>query len=105
MTSTSPFLSASPSAPSPAPAAVSVLNCSLPEWAMVPRLRSSSSSVMPMPLSLTVMVRASLSKPTSMASVERSTCMLGSVRLLNTSLSMASDALDTSSRRKISLLV
>ena len=85
--------------------ALSFLNCSLPEWAMVPRLRSSSSSVMPIPLSLTVMVRASLLKATWMASSERSMSRLGSVRLLNTSLSMASEAFEISSRRNISLLV
>ena len=49
---------------------------------MVPRLRSSSSFVMPMPLSLTVTVRASLSKLTRMASSSLPSWMSLSVRLL-----------------------
>ena len=60
---------------------------------------------MPMPLSDTVMVRASLSKATSMPSWSFVSWMLESVRLLKYSLSTASDALEMSSRRKISRLV
>ena len=72
---------------------------------MVPRFLSSSSSVMPMPSSETVIVRASLSKDRRIASAAWSTLMSGLVRLSKLSLSMASDAFEMSSLRKISLLV
>ena len=71
---------------------------------MVPRFLSSSASVMPMPLSLTLMVRTSLSNARRTAS-SPSTLTSFWVRLSNESLSSASDALEMSSLRKISLLV
>ena len=60
---------------------------------------------MPMPLSEMVTVRASLSNDTMMPSSSFDSWMLLSVRLLKYSLSTASDALEISSRRKISRLV
>ena len=67
---------------SPCASALAALNSSEPEWAIVPRFFSSSSAVMPIPLSETVMVRASLSKPTLMARFAWSTLTELSVRLL-----------------------
>ena len=67
---------------SPCTSSFSVLNAMESECAMVPRLRSSSSFVMPIPLSLTVTVRASLSKLTWMASSSLESSMDLSVRLL-----------------------
>ncbi len=90
---------------SPWLSAFSALNSWLPEWAIVPRFFSSSSAVMPMPLSEMVSVRASLSKETRLARSSPSSWTLPSDRLLKLSLSTASDALEMSSRRKISLLV
>ena len=49
---------------------------------MVPRFFSSSSAVMPMPLSETVSVRASLSNESVMARFSWSTWAEASVRLL-----------------------
>ena len=46
---------------SPSLAFISVRKASVPLWAMVPRFVSSSSFVMPMPLSVIVSVRACLS--------------------------------------------
>ncbi len=80
------------------------LNSCEPECAIVPRFSSSSSAVIPMPLSATVMVRASLSNERSIASVS-STRFDSSVRPSKLSLSRASDAFEISSLRKISLLV
>ena len=81
------------------------MNSKESEWAMVPRFLSSSSLVIPMPLSDTVTVRSSAEKPTVMARSSRPTATDGSVRLRKYSLSTASDALEISSRRKISRLV
>ena len=67
---------------SPCTSSFSILNAMESECAMVPRFRSSSSFVMPMPLSLTVTVRASLSKLTWMASSSLESSMDLSVRLL-----------------------
>ena len=67
---------------SPWASALASLKASEPEWAMVPRFSSSSASVMPMPLSETVMVRASLSKATLMARLAWSRPIEESVRLL-----------------------
>ncbi len=75
-----------------------------PEWAMVPMFSTSSASVMPMPLS--EMVRSFLSLSASMrickgASSPSSEPLAASEAVMR-SLSKASEALDTSSRRKIS---
>ena len=90
---------------SPCCSALSVLNARLSECAIVPRFLSSSSLVMPMPLSDTVTVRASLSNDTRIARSSLPTSTSLSVKLRKYSLSTASDALETSSRRKISRLV
>ena len=90
---------------SPWASALSALNSMLSECAMVPRLRSSSSFVMPRPLSDTVTVRASLSNATRMSSSSLLSWMSLSVRLRKYSLSTASDAFEMSSRRKISRFV
>ncbi len=76
----------------------------VPDWAMVPMLASTSSMVMPMPLSRMVRVPASRSgislifQSGSFSRIDES--MWDSKR----ALSMASDALEISSRTKISLL-
>ena len=77
----------------------------LSEWAIVPRFFSSSSELMPMPLSETVSVRASLSKATRIFNSSRPSSIEWSVKLLKYSLSSASDAFEISSRRKISRFV
>ena len=59
---------------------MSRLNCREPLRAMVPRFCSSSSAVMPTPLSDTVSVRASLSGTTVMRRSERFTFTVSSVR-------------------------
>ena len=72
---------------------------------MVPMLAMTSSRDMPMPLSAIVMVRAALSKLTRIfrsASFSNRSLL---VSVSNRSLSQASDALETSSRRNISLLL
>ena len=71
---------------------------------MVPRCDTTSSRLMPMPLSDTVMVRADLSYPTRIFRSGSSPNRVPSFRASKRSLSQASDALETSSRRKISLL-
>ena len=74
----------------------------VPLLAMVPRWSMASCWLMPMPLSVMVRVLASLSKVTRTsrfgASSYRPALLMASKR----SLSQASEALDTSSRRKIS---
>ena len=72
---------------------------------MVPRFFSSSSLVMPMPLSDTVRVRLSLSTVRWIFRSSLLMPMVVSVRLLKYRLSQASEALEISSRRKISRLV
>ena len=67
---------------SPCLSALAALNSSEPEWAMVPRFFSSSSAVMPMPLSEMVSVRASLLGVTVMAKFAWSIWAEASVRLL-----------------------
>jgi hypothetical protein len=75
----------------------------VPDLAMVPMLRMTSSRPMPMPLSLMVSVRPALS--TSMRTNSSSPSdRPGWVMRAKRSLSSASDALEISSRRKISLL-
>ncbi len=70
---------------------------------MVPRFAASSSSFMPMPVSDTVRVfRSFVSKAMSMRGVKGTPLNSSCVRVRCLSLSSASEALDTSSRRKIS---
>ena len=76
----------------------------MPDLAMVPMCSITSSRDMPMPLSQTVIVRASLSNATRICSVPASSSSSGRVRASKRSLSMASEAFEISSRRKISLL-
>ena len=74
----------------------------VPLLAMVPRLSMASCSLMPMPVSVTVRVRASLSKLMRTSSSGWSPYRAGSCSASKRSLSQASEALETSSRRKIS---
>ena len=77
-------------------------NFFVPERAIVPRLSITSSSLMPMPLSLTVKVRAAVSgiRVTDKVS-EPINAGLASASKRN--FSQASEAFEISSRRKISL--
>src|SRR5690606_20703709 len=75
----------------------------VPELAMLPMLATTSSRDMPMPLSAMVMVRASLSQLTSMCSSASPASRSGLAIDSKRSLSQASEALEISSRRKISL--
>jgi len=77
----------------------------VPLLAMVPRLTISSLAVMPMPVSWIVMVSSSVFTSTEILNSSLSPRMLGSFRAMNRILSLASDALEISSRMKISLLV
>ena len=80
-------------------------NALVPDRAIVPRFSMSSASVMPMPLSLTVSLRPALSK---LMRIERrgSAAMRSGFEMASyRSLSQASDALEMSSRRKISFSV
>ena len=70
---------------------------------MVPMLATTSSRVMPMPLSRTVTVRAASSQLTSMCSSPSPADSSGLAIDSKRSLSQASEALEISSRRKISL--
>ena len=69
----------------------------------MPRLFSRSSLSMPIPLSVMVRVRASLSALISILKSERVMPSLSSVRAIKQSLSIASLAFEMISRRKISL--
>ena len=80
------------------------MNSPVPDLAIVPRWAMASSRLMPMPLSSMVIVRACLSKDTRTPSSPSPSSKRASVRASKRSLSAASAALDTSSRRKISLL-
>jgi hypothetical protein len=80
------------------------MNSRVPLLAMVPRLSIASCWDSPMPLSSIVRVRAALSNVTRTSSVGASSYSVGSANASKRSLSHASDALDTSSRRKMSLL-
>ncbi|SUX30083.1 Uncharacterised protein [Chromobacterium vaccinii] len=71
---------------------------------MVPMWDTTSSRLMPMPLSAMVTVRASLSKAMRIFSSGSFSNSSGLARPSKRSLSAASDALEISSRRKISLL-
>src|SRR5690606_31723245 len=70
---------------------------------MLPMLATTSSRDMPMPVSRMVMVRASLSQLTSMRSSASPDSRPGLAIDSKRSLSQASEALEISSRRKISL--
>ena len=70
---------------------------------MVPMLATTSSRVMPMPLSVMVMVRASGFQLTSMCSSLSSPVSSGLAMASKRSLSQASEALEMSSRKKMSL--
>ena len=72
---------------------------------MVPRLFSKSFLSMPMPLSVTVSVRLSLSAWSIILKSLLVMPSVSSVRAMKQSLSIASLALEISSRRKISLCV
>lgn len=74
----------------------------VPLFAMVPRWSMASCALMPMPLSVMVMVRASVSKATRTSRLGASSNKAALFRPSNRSLSQASDALDTSSRKKMS---
>ena len=80
------------------------MNSRVPLLAMVPRCCTASSALMPMPLSRMVMVLALSSNQTrtSRLGASSNSALLSSAS--KRSLSQASDALETSSRRKISLL-
>ena len=72
---------------------------------MVPRFSMSSARVMPTPVSWMVMVLALSSVVTLISSVSWSSAMSFSVIWVWRSFSRASDALETSSRTKISFSV
>ncbi len=76
----------------------------VPLLAMVPRCSMASCWLMPMPLSTMVKVRAALSKDTRTSRLGWPSYRAGSFSASKRSLSQASEALETSSRRKISLL-
>ena len=71
---------------------------------MVPMLASTSSGLMPMPLSETVSVLASLSAVILIFHSGSFSRMLSSFRDSNRARSIASEAFEMISRRKISLL-
>ena len=74
----------------------------VPDRAIVPISPTTSSRVMPMPLSRIVSVRASASGSRTMCRSDTSACRSLSRKVSSRSLSSASDALDTSSRRNTS---
>src|SRR5574343_48670 len=76
----------------------------VPLLAMVPRWSMASCSLMPMPLSVMVMVLASLSNATRTSRLGASSFSAVLFKASNRNLSQASDALETNSRRKISWL-
>ena len=80
-------------------------NALVPEWAMVPRFFTSSSRVMPMPASEMVSVFASASVVMWISSGAAASWMSFSVASMWRSFSIESEALEISSRRKISLSV
>ena len=80
------------------------MNSRVPLLAMVPRLSMASCCDRPMPLSAMVSVFASLSKLTRTSRLGASSYSALSFSASKRSLSQASDALEISSRRKISLL-
>ena len=80
-------------------------NSRVPERAMVPMFCTTSSRDMPTPLSETVMVRAALSTDTRIFSSGSDSYSALFASASKRSLSAASEALEISSRRKISLLL
>ncbi len=94
----------SPSSPALSLASLSSRrNFAVPELAIVPMSCPTSSYDIPMPLSRTVSVRASLSMSISMCGSDTSASSESSQSFSRRSLSSASEALETSSRRKTSL--
>ncbi|MNF00316.1 hypothetical protein D3C80_1991270 [compost metagenome] len=79
------------------------MKSAVPDLAMVPRWAMTSSRLMPMPLSSRVTVPASLSKLRRIFSSSPPSSSSGLARASKRSLSTASEALEISSRRKISL--
>ena len=79
------------------------MNSRVPLLAIVPRWATASSDDMPMPLSVIVMVLASLSKATRTSRSVLPSYSSGLSIASKRSLSHASDAFEISSRRKISL--
>jgi len=77
----------------------------VPDLAIVPKLVISSCLVIPIPVSLKVRVLVALSGMIYILKFGSSLVMSGSVRALYLILSKASDALEMSSLKKISLLV
>ena len=80
------------------------MNSRVPLLAMVPRLATASCSLMPMPVSATVSVRAALSKLIRTRKSGWPPYRLASDSASKRSLSHASEALEISSRKKISRL-
>ena len=74
----------------------------MPERAIVPMFWTTSSRLIPMPLSRTVRVRAAASASRSIASSSAGASS-GRVSASNRRLSSASEAFEISSRRKTSL--
>ena len=79
------------------------MNSRVPLLAIVPRWATASSALMPTPLSRTVSVLAWASKLTCTFRSGASSYKVELSRASKRSLSQASEALDTNSRRKISL--
>ncbi len=77
-------------------------NSAVPERAIVPRFFTASSRLMPMPLSVMVTVPAAGSQSTLIASSGSSAMSAASAMAAKRSRSQASEALEMSSRRKIS---
>ena len=73
-----------------------------PLWAMVPRFSINSARVMPMPASAMVSVLAASSVVMLICSSAEASKMSFSVNCVRRIFSIASAALETSSRRKIS---
>ena len=84
---------------------LSFRNCSEPDLAMVPRFSIISSSVMPTPVSATDRVLFSLSSVMRISRGRSASRTLSPLLCMKRTFSSASDALDRSSRRKISRLV
>ena len=80
-------------------------NCSEPERAMVPMFSTNSASVMPMPVSAMVSTPASLSRVMVISRGRSGEGMARPLLWAKRSLSSASEALDTSSRKNISRCV
>ena len=84
---------------------LSFRNCSEPDLAMVPRFSIISSSVMPMPVSATDRILFSLSSVMRISNGRSASRRLSPLLCMKRTFSSASEALDKSSRRKISRLV